>query len=292
MSSAETKAGPCFLEAPPPGFRLQTLLRRTAPALWLYRRRRRKEGDVYLLSFPKAGRTWLRMLIGKALADHFAIPDAELIELHRLAAGRPGVPRIRVKHDDDPHKKAPGELVADKREYRDCKVILLARNIHDLAVSTYFQSTKRENLFAGDMSSFLRCKRGSVASMIRFYNIWAENRSVPRDFLLVRYEDLKQDTAGELAKVWRFLGLPELPPEKLAAAVDFCSFENMRKMEARDQLGTGRLRAGDPSDPESFKTRQGKVGGYTRYLSGGDIAWIDQRVRDELSPFYGYGRAP
>jgi len=292
MAAEQQTTGTCFLMSPPPGFRIAALLRGTRPALWLYRRRRKKEGDVYLLSFPKAGRTWLRMLIGRALADHFAVPDAELIELHRLAEGRPDIPRIRVKHDDDPQKKTPGELVADKREYRDCKVILLARNIHDLAVSAYFQATKRENLFVGDMSSFIRCPRGGVGSMIRFYNIWAENRGVPRDFLLVRYEDLKNDTAAELARVWRFLGLPELSPDTIAAAVAYCSFENMRRMEAQDQLGTGRLRAGDASDPESFKTRQGKVGGYTKYLSPEDIAWIDERVRNELSPFYGYSKSP
>jgi hypothetical protein len=282
----------CFLVSPPPGFRIKAWLRKTPPALWLYRRRRRKEADVYLLSFPKAGRTWLRMLIGKALADQFGIQNPDVIELHRLAEGRTHVPRIRVKHDDDPHMKAPEELVTRKSEYRDCKVILLVRNIHDLAVSTYFQATKREGLFTGDISSFLRCRRGSAASIIRFHNIWAENRTIPREFLLVRYEDLRTDAAGELAKIWRFLGLPELAPEKIAAAVQFCSFENMRKMETQDQLSSGRLRASDPSDPESFKTRQGKVGGYKHYLSTEDIVWLDERVNDELSPFYGYNRSP
>lgn len=290
MPDADPVPVRCFLTSPPPGFRIRAWLRRSPPALWLYRRRRRKEGEVYLLSFPKAGRTWLRMLIGKALADHFGLPQADLIEIHRMAGGRPEIPRIRVKHDDDPHLKTPGELVARKSEYRDGKVILLVRNLHDLAVSAYFQATRREGLFHGDVSSFIRCRRGGVASMIRFYNIWAENRSVPRDFLLVRYEDLKADTEAELARVWRFLGLPDLPPEKLREAVEFCSFENMRRMETQDQLGSGRLRAGNPADPESFKTRQGKVGGYKDYLSPEDIVWLDDLVRRELSPLYGYSK--
>jgi hypothetical protein len=36
--------------------------------------------DTYLLSYPKAGRTWLRALIGKVLVDRYGPPEAPIID--------------------------------------------------------------------------------------------------------------------------------------------------------------------------------------------------------------------
>jgi len=276
-------------ERPPLGFRLRTKLRRTALARALYRRRWNRRADVVLISFPKAGRTWLRLLLAKSLALRFGVPEGELLELHRLAERHPGLPRIRVKHDDDPQLKTPDELVAVKSEYRDRKVVLLVRDLRDLAVSTYFQMSRREKRYAKDLSSFLRCPRGSVDTMLRFYDLWAKNRRVPASLLLVRYEDLQRDTAGELRRILEFVGVADLPESLLREAVTFASFDNMRRMEESDAAGSGRLRPGDPTDPESFKTRKGRIGAFADYLSPEEVRWLDGRIARELSPWYGYG---
>jgi hypothetical protein len=39
------------------------------------------------------------------------------------------------------------------------------------------------------------------------------------------------------------------------------------------------------NDPESYKTRRGKVGGYVDYLTAEDIAFIDQTVNEFGCPF-------
>jgi len=44
------------------------------------------------------------------------------------------------------------------------------------------------------------------------------------------------------------------------------------------------LTPANPSDPESFKVRKGKVGGYAEYLSKDDISWLSERLAD-LHPF-------
>ncbi len=245
--------------------------------------------DVFLLSFPKAGRTWLRLMLAKALAVHFNVHDENLIDLQRLAGQNPAIPRIKPKHDDNPHLKTPGELVTSKTEYRHRKVILLVRDIRDLAVSTYFQMTKREKRFRGEIGQFLRCRRGSVGTMIGFYNIWAENRHVPEGFMLIRYEDLHADSVGQLRRVLTFLGIQDVTDATVEEAIEFASFENMRKMELADAVGSDRLRPTDKGDPDSYKTRRGKVGGYVDYLSEPDIAMLTRRLQEELSPFYGYG---
>lgn len=282
------------LESPPVIELLRAQLRKTAPVRAIYRYRRNRMADVFVLSFPKTGRTWLRLLLGKAIALHHGLDDAEVMELDKLAQAIDGLPRIRFKHDDNPHFKAASELVTAKTEYRDRKVVFLVRDIRDTLVSAYFQMTKREDSyrFEGELADFMASKRGSVDTMIRFYNIWADQQHVPKDFLLVRYEDLHADAGKELKRVLDFIGETGVSDETIAEAVAFSRFDNMRKMEQRDALGSGRLKPGNAADPESFKTRKGKVGGYVEYLTPEQVMQLNNRLRDELSPMYGYNEPP
>jgi hypothetical protein len=65
----------------------------------------------------------------------------------------------------------------------------------------------------------------------------------------------------------------------------------MQRREATRPADATPFSAGRPGDPESFKTRRGKIGGYVDYLSAEDIAWLNRRIDAELDPFYGYSSA-
>ncbi len=273
---------------PPLSFRARNALRRSGAVRWLYRRRWRRRADVAVISFPKAGRTWLRALLAAAFRAHRGLPEAPEALLRLPDPGATGLPRVRFKHDDAPQLKRPEELVTDKSEFRDVRVILLARDLRDLAVSTYFQMTRREARFDGDLEAFLRGPRGGIDTMIRFFNIWAENREIPKDLLLIRYEDLHRNPRGELLRALAFCGLPDVADAALDSAVDAARFDRMRDLETTGASASGRLRPGETGDPESFKTRRGQVGGYREYLSVDQADWIEGRMRAELSPWYGY----
>jgi hypothetical protein len=66
----------------------------------------------------------------------------------------------------------------------------------------------------------------------------------------------------------------------------------MKRREATRPADGTPLAAGREGDPESFKTRRGKIGGYVDYLSADDVAWLNRRIDAELDPFYGYSSAP
>jgi hypothetical protein len=255
---------------------------------WVRRRKRASAADVYLLSFPKVGRTWVRVLLGKLLAEHYGHAELAEGELGERTPRFPGVPRIAVKHDDSPHRATAAEIDADRSEYAGTRVILMIRDLRDAAVSNYFQVTRREGSFQGDLSEWLRAPRGSVASMLRYYAVWARQRHVPQAFMLLRYEDLRADPHRELRRVAEFIGLRDVSAESIARAVEFASFANMRAREAGRPADGTPLAAGRQGDPESFKTRRGKVGGHADYLSAADAAWLESRIRAELDPYYGY----
>ena len=49
-----------------------------------------------------------------------------------------------------------------------------------------------------------------------------------------------------------------------------------------------RLRPGDRENPESYKARRGKVGGYADYFTDEEISRIRALIAQRLSPIYGY----
>lgn len=257
-------------------------------SLSLQSMRAERRADVLLVSYPKCGRTWLTMLLSRALAAHAGVDDVDYLATDLLGGKTEGVPHIRISHDGNPHWKTARGLARSKRRYRGKKLILLVRDPRDIVVSMYFERSRRERAYSGTLHEFLHEPKGSLDTILEYYNIWAQERTRPQAFCLVRYEDLKADTAAQVKRILRFVGL-ELADAHVEEAVRFASFENMRAMEAGDVLQSGRLRARDPSDAESFKTRKAKVGGYVDYLSPEEIGWMERKIRETLDPSYGYG---
>lgn len=251
--------------------------------------RKRRETDVYVLSFPKCGRTWLRMLLGQAIQSHFGRTDQDPTEIYKITRRIENMPTIRFTHDDDPQWKRPAEIGRSKRRYRDKRVVFLVRDPRDAVVSNYFQKRFRDfgnKAFDGTLSEFVRTDVGGLHSLVTFYNVWAEAKDNPKDFLLMRYEKLHEDTHRELARLLDFVGLQEQDEDLIERAVEASSFENMRKMEASKSLSKNRMRPKDESDPRSYKMRKGKVGGYRDQLSDDDIEYIDSVIKEHLDPLY------
>lgn len=279
-----------FLQDPPRSFLVRSRLERWPVVTAVRRWRRPREADCYLLSYPKTGRTWVRVMMGQLLARHFGHGQLAQVELGARMPRYAGVPHIVAKHDGTPQKKTAAEIDPDRSEYRDCRVILLVRDLRDTVVSNYFQVTRREIRYSGDISSYVRWPRGSFDGMLRYYNVWAEQRRVPQAFLLVRYEDLHEDAPRQLRRIAEFLQLREVSDASVAGAVEYASFGAMKNREASRAADASVLAPGKAGDAESFKTRKGRIGGYAEYLAPDDIAWLNRRIDAELDPYYGYTR--
>jgi hypothetical protein len=245
--------------------------------------------DVFLLSYPKCGRTWLRLMIGRAVQPALGLRQRELLAFTNAAVRRPGVPRLLATHDDSPQVKTPEHVMTDKRGYRGRRVVLLVRDPRDVVVSLFFHRTRwRGDAYPGTVSEFVRERRGGLDTVLAFYNAWAAQRGLTDDLLIVRYEDLHTAAAAELARVLEFTGLDFVDADARERAVRLTTFERMQQIEGRNALHSRALRARDAGDPESFRVRRGVVGGHRDYLSDADIAWIDGRIERSLDPSYRY----
>jgi hypothetical protein len=257
--------------------------------------------DVIIVSYPKCGRTWLRLMVGRTIASHFGLPENEdILFLRWKNRPHPAVPHITVIHDDRPMLKSPTELESSKVGYHDKKVVFLVRDPRDVVVSSYYEMKnrgrifgdnpyeKRKAVFDGSLSEFIHQERGGFETILRYYNIWAENRDLTGGFLLVRYEDMKNAPKIELRRVIDFLGLGFIPDQTLAEAVEYASFDNMRKMESEGKFSSGILNPADKNRQDSYKTRKGKVKGYLEYLDQVEVEYLNRQMRENLSPFFGY----
>ncbi|MCB0193566.1 MAG: sulfotransferase domain-containing protein [Anaerolineae bacterium] len=243
--------------------------------------------DVLLISFPKCGRTWLLVLLGRAIQQHFEIPsETPLNNPATMSRYNAAIPTILPTHKTFFTEKRIGSLT----QFRQKKIVLLVRDPRDVVVSRYFQITKRKNeiKFNGSMAEFVYARQRSFNSFLDYYHQWARVRHQLPELLLVRYEDLHAQTEEQLTRVLAFCGLPQISQQTIAEAVAFADFNNMQRLEAKGFFQSGKLRPRDLTDFETFKTRRGKVGGYVDYLAPKEIEYMTYRMAKELDQFYGY----
>jgi hypothetical protein len=266
--------------------------------------RQRWDFDVYLLSYPKCGRTWVTLQMGRAISQHFGLEVPNLLKLSTFGEALPEVPHIRLTHDDQPHRKRPHELSPSREKLAGKKVILLVRDPRDVIVSYYHHKSRREPLrdfwwfqrkrkethsrFQGTLAEFLEQDIGGFDTLLRYYAIWEKARHAPGAFLLLRYEDMQTDPAGQLRRVLDFIGLSRITDAEVKEAVEYASFRNMQKIEAGEEVKSFKLKAGDVNDPNSYKVRRGKVGGFRDELTPEQVAQLDAKMAAVLPAFYGY----
>jgi hypothetical protein len=241
--------------------------------------------DVYYLSYPKAGRTWLRVMLGKALCLRYGQPDELILRTHRLTAAA-GVRSGRFSHEDAIFDGTPYHaLSADKSAFRRKRVLLLTRDVRDILVSSYFHAINRTRSFHGTIAEFVRDDAYGARKVVTYYNHWFASRAVPRELVVLRFKDIHRDPAAALRAALSLVGAGDTSPEIVAQAVEFASFENMKKLEAGNYFNDVRMRVGDAANASSAKVRRGKVGGFVDALTPKDIEYIDGVVADIGSPF-------
>ena len=244
------------------------------------------DSQISIISYPKSGRTWLRALIGKAVCEQYHIGEDLLLDTYTLAK-KAGILTTRFTHDggeivEGTHYK---DLPVDRSKFRNQKVVFIVRDPRDVLVSCYFQAIKRVEVFEGPIPAFIRDERFGIRKYVHWLNIWHLNQIYPKEFLFLSYEEMHASIPDVLRQVLEFMDASNISDAVIDSAVQFGGFESMREMEKKDQFGLEWMRPGDVNDPESYKVRRGKVGGYTDYLNPDDVAYIDNSVNEIGCPF-------
>jgi hypothetical protein len=254
-----------------------------------------RDGDAIVVSIPKSGRTWLRTFLSAYFCARYGYP----FSLDLIKYRDPRIPRVIYSHDLFEHRtkgrwwdRIRGKYLVPASELRRAKVILLVRDPRDAFVSHYVQLTRPtadapDELKRKNVGEMLRDSLLGIEQIIRTMNDWLAEFGHRPNLTLVRYEDLRSRPAEHFGRVLAAVGEPEVSQEHLDAALRFCEFSNMQKMEAAGSFDSKILQPRDMNDPESFNVRRGKVGGYRDYLSADDQQYAADALR-ELDPRFGY----
>jgi Sulfotransferase domain len=261
--------------------------------------RKLRLADAVVVSFGKSGRTWLRVLLSRVFQLQHGLDERAILGFDNLHYRTGAVPKILFTHDN--YLKDYTGHDSSKADFYGKKVIFLARDPRDVAVSQYFQWKYRMKPNKKDINAypvddlvpfdFVMSDTG-LPKVIQFMNLWAKEASKIKDFMVVRYEDLRARPEETLQRLLEFLGAPATEAQ-IEDAVAFASYDNMKQMEQQRVfwLSGGRLVPKDRSNPNSYKVRRGKVAGYRDDFDAAQLAQIDQLVEATLDPLYGYTRA-
>ena len=277
--------------------------RKTRAERWLRGReqmRRLRDADIVIVSFGKSGRTWLRVMLSRLYQVKHGLSQRYLLGFDNFHSMNRAIPKIFLTHDN--YIKDYTGNVDNKSDFYSHKVVLLARDPRDVAVSQYFQwryrmkpNKKVLNKYPGageDVSTFdfVMDRDAGLPKIIEFMNLWASERERLKGFFLLRYEDLRARPEDTLKALLEFIGTPGTD-EEIREAVEFSSYENMKKMEQKKTfwLSGGRMVPKDGDDPNTYKVRRAKVGGYRDYFDDEQVERIEQLVDSTLSPYFGYG---
>lgn len=259
-----------------------------------------RRADCTIVSHGKSGRTWLRVMLSRVYQVRYGLPEGSLLSFENFHKKDARIPRIFFTHDN--YLRDYTRHTDARSDYGDRKVVLLVRHPADVTVSQYFQWKYRMKVgkksllnypdHKEDVSlfDFIMRPEWGVARVIEFLNMWAHDVPQLKDFLLVRYEDLRTDPGKVVGSILDFVGTPATEDE-IRDAVEFGSYENMKKMEQKGSfwLSGGRMKPRDESNPDSYKVRRGKVGGYLDYFDDDQAAQINRLIDETLAPVFGYG---
>jgi hypothetical protein len=190
--------------------------------------------DTFVVSYPRSGNTWTRFLIANLLHPDQNVSFTNIEKLipdtssqSNRALRRTSRPRIIKTHQYFDHRYG--------------KLIYIVRDPRDVALSYY--DFQRKYMQIADEYPLDRYVDDFVTGRLisADWGTWSENvaswiftRGNSPTFLLLRYEDMINDTAQELTRIANFLAVnPDT--SRIQQAIERSSADRMRQLEKLEE---------------------------------------------------------
>lgn len=234
--------------------------------------------DVYLVSYPKSGNTWLRFLAANLLSMELPVGFDTIEGL---------VPDIHKNRDQILEGLTERRILKSHDYFRPdyAYVAYIVRDPRDVAVSYYHYRIKTRSIPEGyPLGEFVQ---GFVAGEWDEFGTWRDHvgswlgaRKNDPHFLLIRYEDLLSDPRRWVSELAVLLGI-DPSPERVDRAIRLSSKEQLRKLERAQGDKWVTTKGTDPDKPF---IRKGQAGSWCAELSPAqagliELAWGD-RMRE------------
>lgn len=232
--------------------------------------------DVFLVSYPKSGNTWLRYMLSAYLARRLALPcNSNWFTIQEL------IPDVEVGRNI-PYPNQLAEALGYRiikshgkfnPEYK--RVVLLVRNPEDALASCY-RYFKLNKVIAESMSfmRFLEEHPMGLAGWKSHTNGWIGTYKIGRIVRAYRFEDLKNKPAMTLGAIVDLLGFP-YDDEDIEFALKASSKAAMSISESKHRSTAALL-----SQNERF-VGEGRIGGHDVVTGPSELDFIKKNTEME-----------
>lgn len=230
--------------------------------------------DVFVVSYPKSGNTWVRFMLGNLFYQD--IP----VTFENVECKVPDIYQSSGRYLE----KLPRPRILKSHEYLDPRyqqLIYIVRDPRDVAISYYHYLVKMRVIEDGDpfdayVEKFVSGDLDSFGSWGDNVGGWVGARKDKEGFLLLRYEDMLENPVQELEKVVGFLQC-SASETQIRRAVELSSFERMQELEKAAAGGWKPTR--DSRQDKPF-IRTGQMGGWRTQMSKQASDMIEQSWGD------------
>jgi hypothetical protein len=180
-------------------------------------------GDVFLVSYPRSGNTWVRFMLAHLLKTPEMVVNFETLgqlvpDLHKDSGTLDQVASPRIIKSHLPYRPDYARVVYIVRDGRDAYLSYYHYRRDRLAPGTTLAQFIQSDLWP--------CSWGEHVMS------WLDSGLDAAHLLVVRYEDLHRNAADQLVRIASFAGL-ETSKASIQEAVQASSFDKMQRTERR-----------------------------------------------------------
>ncbi|CAN5542947.1 sulfotransferase domain-containing protein [soil metagenome] len=237
-----------------------------------------KDEDIFLISFPKSGNTWVKFILLNILIEakelkagaSFKVLDETIPELSRDNLMRPWkykiLPRFIKSH-----------IVYRKLFFRNNKALFIVRDPRDVMVSYFHYVNNNYGYnFQGDFSAFIRHEKLGLEACLLHHVSWQNKAAVT-----IKYEDLKINGTDVLYNALAKLGI-NVKHSLVSQAFENATFENMQKLEQGPKKYTRTHKK------EYNFMRKGTGNQWLDYFSGTDVDYYNALLKKHNARYINY----
>lgn len=234
--------------------------------------------DLYLVSFPKSGATWMDFLMANVHLRMSGVNrEVNFYNINMIVPDVHYCREIRASTLSFPGFRVMKSHAGYNPFYR--QVVYIVRDPRDVMVS-YYKFLVGLGEFSGSISELIRSPKYGIETWVKHVHEWHGGSPVDLRIVFIRYEDLKLNIFATLKKMYETMGFA-IPDEVLHAAIKESSFDKMKQLQDDWNFG------GRPAADNFTFMRKGESGAWGHDLTADDEIYI-RSVAERYLDKFGY----